>query len=91
MDEIFESFDLFSGLVAFSSLFSELLDLNFVGVPVQVFFLDFVIPESTIELLEFVFIETVDKSLNFSGLEKTNQFDMLSHEVFSLSRKASNH
>ena len=89
--EIFESFDLFSVLVAFSGLFSELLNLNFIRVPIKVFLLNFLIPESTIKLLEFVFIETINKSLNLSGLEKTNQFDMLSHEIFSFSWKASNH
>jgi hypothetical protein len=58
---------------------------------VKIFLLNFLVPESTIKLLEFVLVETVDKSLDLSGLEEADQFDMITHKVFSLTGETGNH
>ena len=58
---------------------------------VEIFLLNFFVPESTMELLEFVLVETVDKSLDLSGLEEADQFDLITHEVFGLTRETGNH
>ena len=91
LDEIFKPFNLFSGFVAFSGFFSEFLNLDLIRMSVEIFFLDFFVPESNKKLLQFVLIKTVDKSLNLSGLEEAYQFDVITHEVFGFTRKTGNH
>lgn len=43
------------------------------------------------ELLKFILIQTVNESFNLCGLEKTDQFEMVTHEVLRLSWQAGNH